>query len=196
MNGFISTRNMPWHKGLVKNIAESVFSLFDSFSSEFKLELVVPTNIVKRSLLICRYISEETEQEFGLDDLLMFLYNDFVDCSVKKYEPKKLLRDLSRVHNYDDVIKISFGGNEVYEVNKSKYDRKLVEIVISKDDTVKGQLILDELKDLYGFNMNITKMFYVLWVNFIEDYKRGEKNKYINSVVIRYNQLRINKRQA
>jgi len=195
MNEFISTRNMPWYKGLVKNITDSIFSLFDSFSNEFKLELVVPTNVVKRSLLICRYISEATEQEFGLDDLLMYLYNDFVDCSVKKYEPMKLLRDLSRVHNYDDVIKISFGGNEVYEVNKSKYDRKLVEIVISKDDTVKGQLILDELKDLYGFNMNITKMFYVLWVNFIEDYKRGEKNKEINSVVKRYNQLRINKRQ-
>jgi hypothetical protein len=177
------TKQIPWYRDFIRILLECIYSFIDSFSKEMAITLIMPTNIVKRTQLICNYISEELHSEFGIYDLIMLLYENFIRNATKKYEPMKMFRELNRTYNYDDVIKISYSDKEVYSFNRVECDRKQVVITMSKEVASKGQLLLDELYDLYGHNLNIDKMIYKIWVNFIEDYKRGEENQVLRDII-------------
>lgn len=177
------TKQIPWYRNFIRILVDVIYSFIDCLSKEMVITLVVPTNIVKRTQLICNYISEELHSEFDIYDLLMLLYENFIRNSIKKYEPMKIFRELNRTYSYDDVIKISYSDKEVYSFNRVECDKKQVVITMSKEVASKGQLLLDELYDLYGHNLNVDKMIYRIWINFIEDYKRGEENQVLRDII-------------
>lgn len=171
------------NRGFIKTILEGIYSFIHSLSSEITITLIVPTNIVKRTQLICNYISEELDIEFCIYDFIMLLYENFIKNSIKKYEPIKMIKKLNKSYSYDEIIKISYSDKEVYSFNRNKCDKKQVIIKMPKETAYNGQLLLDELYDLYRHNLNIEKMIYKIWIDFIEDYKRGEENKVLKDII-------------
>ena len=162
-----------------------IISLFNSkqeeiISNEVDIEIKISTNIVLRTQLICEYISEEIELEFNTYDFLMLLYTDFIRETTKKYDPLKVYKELNR--NYNDTLKICY-GNQCYKVERSNEGKKLVIITMDKSIVMKGQLILDELNELYGFQSDINNMIHKIWVNFIEKYKRGDNNAVLKNII-------------
>lgn len=185
MSEYVIEKKTPLFKVILSNLNDFINSL----SKEVTLEFIVPTNIVKRSELICMYLSEESGVDINIYDLIMILYKDFIKNSTLRYDTKKLFKDLTRTYDYEDVIKISYGEEEVYAFSKSKYSRKKIELTISKDNAMKGQLLLDELYDLYKHNITLSKLICRIWINFIEDYKRGEKNRELKRLINRLSEL-------
>lgn len=182
MSEYVLSTKMPWYKSINNQLIKNINSLINSFSDYVSLELIVPSNIVYRTEMICDYISKQTNSDFGIYDLINLLYITLIDNSTKKYEPYKILKNLNKTYDYDDIIKISDGTN-ICDCIKKDCKRNRVIIKMNKTDASKGQLLLDELEDLYGHGLNLDKMVYKIWINFIEEYKTGENSKILSSII-------------
>lgn len=166
-----------------KGLADIIDSFINLLSKSVTLNVIVPTNILIRTKLICDYISEEVEVEFSIENFLMIVYLDFIRESIRKYDPLKIYRQLNESFGYNDTIKLTF-GDEVYEYNKRECSRTELIIEMDKKDALKGQQLLSELDDLYGrTNITLEKMISTLWINFIENYKRGEHDKALKTII-------------
>lgn len=176
-------KNLSPGKSLIRAMRSFMASLLSSqtTSLEENLSLTVPTNIFIRSQLLCEYISDQVGVNFGLNNFLMVLYLDFINESVKKYKPKEVLKTLTQRLPVDK-IKIS-NGTEMYEC--SPYKQNTTEILISmvKKDACKGKIVLAELKELYGYQISLDRMLTVIWIEFIEKYKKGDNNKALNNII-------------
>lgn len=154
------------------------------FTKEYDPEftLSIPNSIVHRTKLICSYIKSEHGYDFELENFLMLLYLDFIKNSIRNYNPKKLFNDLSKNYYEDDYLVISTGDYK-YNIEKTKYTKIDITIIMSDEDVEKGQLILDELYDLYHYKISFSKLLENLWIGFIEDYKCGINKRAYHSIV-------------
>lgn len=175
-------RKLSWYSS-IKSFIDSMFTynVDEPIKTDIDLEIIVPTNIVYRTQMICDFISKQLGTEFCLYDFIMLLYIDFIDNSIKKYEPLKMLKTLNINNNQSISI---YCMDESYEYDKHSENRKLVIITITKEDSERGQILLDEMEELYGQKISLEKMFNSIWINFIEDYKHG-KNKDALSYIIK-----------
>lgn len=157
-------------------------SFLSTFSATEQLRLTTPSNVYYRSQLLCEYISEKVGVPFDSSELIMLLYLDFLETSIQKYNPDKIYEAMTRSHGYDDTIVIH-EVDRVYEFKKRQTKRTNIFLTMDKKDAKKGQLLLDEMEDLYGQAPTLEKLVSTLLINFIEDYKTGHNQKALNEIV-------------
>lgn len=163
----------------IDNFIERLFSV----ESDPEFELCIPDNILHRTELICEYIKTEKGYDFEVEGFLMLLYMDFIKNCVKNYNPRKVLKQLTEDYYKDQYITaVNFGSTpEVIPI--VKYKKTKLIISMAEEDVKKGQLILDELYDLYRYRISFSKLLENIWIGFIEDYKTGENKRAYHSIV-------------
>lgn len=163
---------------------DRIFSFFqrEEIQTEITYDVSIPTNVFHRTELICRYIRKEKGYDFHVENLLMLLYLDFIKQSIKSYNPKKVYKLLTTDYYERRSMVLTF-GDEVYEIEKYETDYLTLEITIAKEDAEEGQLILDELYDLFKVRVSFNRLLESLWIGFIESYKRGENSRAYSSIV-------------
>lgn len=174
----MSTYTLPLRNKLLNFIDTLTVSL----ANEVSLRLMIPTNIVNRTEMICEYISDEIGMHFRVEDFIMVIYLDFIKNSIKKYDPMRIYHEISESYGYNDKIKIVC-GNETYEYDKLACGRTDIVITMDKKEARKGQLLLKEIGELYGRKISLDLMISTLWINFIERYKRGDTEKSLKSIL-------------
>lgn len=161
----------------IKNMITSYFSnLVNTYSNVESLEIVVPKNIYLRTQLICEHIQDTTGHLFDNTMFLWLLYNDFLNTSIEMYKPDMIRQEINRSHKHDEKLLIH-SNDRIYAYEKSSCKRIILTITFDKRAIEKGELLLDELEDLYGQAPTLEKMIATLWINFIEDYKTAGNTK-------------------
>lgn len=154
----------------LKNIfTDTISSLFTSYSKMESLEIVVPKNIYLRTQLICAYIQDFTGQTFDENMFLTLLYDDFLRNSIERYNPNTIRHEIDR-YRHDEKLLIH-SNDRIYAYGKSKGKHIVFTIAFYKSQIEKGELLLDELEEIYGESPTLEQMIATIWVNFIEDYK-------------------------
>lgn len=180
-----------WVQNKKRGFWDMVIDFLDSFSSTVSLTITVPTAIYLRTKLLCEYISEEVDVDFDIANFLMLLYLDFINSSIKKYEPLKMYRSINPIYQQNETLKITQGKKVLAEYKRNNESKTSLFITMDKKDAVKGEMILYELDELYGHNLKLEQMMGNLWINFIEEYKRGDNQKALNTII---KMLKIQKR--
>lgn len=164
----------------------SVLDIIDSFLSTFSksisLSIVVPANVFLRTKLLCEYISEKAGIHYGLADFILAIYVDFIESSIEKYNPRSVHEAINRSHGYDETLLIH-DRNRVYSYQKREGRDRTITFTMDKKLAEKGQLLLEEMEDLYGDNISLEKMIATLWTNFIEEYKMGNNQKGLQMII-------------
>lgn len=155
------------------------------FSSRNKVKTVnlaflVPNETVIRSNLICSYITQEIGYPFTLEDFILLLYDCFLYEYTKVYNPKGTIDILN--YSFYDYIYIK-NGEGIQKVDRSGIDTKLIEMVMIEEDALKGHVVLEELKELYGKNYTLGNLVLKVWVNFIERFKKDDNNEMLDIIV-------------
>lgn len=162
----------------IDNLIEKVFAV----ESDPEFELCIPNNILHRTELICEYIKTEKGYDFEVEGFLMLLYLDFIKNCIKSYNPRKVFKQLTEEYYQDQYLTaVNCGVSEIIPI--VKYSKTNLVISMAEEDVRKGQLILDELYDLYGYRISFSKLLENLWIGFIEDYKTGENKRAYYSIV-------------
>ncbi|UYZ38984.1 hypothetical protein OD350_29290 (plasmid) [Clostridium beijerinckii] len=157
----------------------NIFNMLSKYlhkdSDYITVTIILPKEVILRTQLICNYISEEEDCYFDLNSFLLLLYLDFIKDCIEKYDPKKVLQRLT--YNYlDKKPLIITNGYEKYQLNStsSYYEYN---INFEKTEASKGELILDELHELFHCHISFNTLIEQLWVSFIYRYKTGENKK-------------------
>jgi len=168
---------------------ESIFDKIRYFLSDlFAIEeipsftLQIPKNILLRTELLCKYISEDKGYSFNLENFLMLLYLDFIKTTIKEYNPEKVFKMLSKSYYDNSVIKLSNGIDSCL-IDRTDINICNITITMDEDDLKKGQLVLEEIFELYKHRYSFSRLMEALWLNFIDGYKRGENKKAYQSIV-------------
>lgn len=175
MNAILGVLNIPFIskiKSFFENINEQNEVIFD---------IDIPKNILFRTQLICKYVEEEHECTFNLNNFLMLLYLDFIKSSIKTYNPEKVFRLVTKDFFEKDLLLSN--GTENYNIKRNNYEFSNITISIDRKDYLKGQLILDELYDIYKYKVSFSHLIESLWLDFIESYKTGSKKRAYYSIV-------------
>lgn len=173
---------------LSNKLASSFSNIYDFISNIFfpdtpaEFSFYIPNCILHRTELICKYISDEHNCNFSIENFLMLLYLDFIKNSIKNYNPESTFKLLTKDYYKDTYLYLSNGTNK-YKITTQHYEKTLLTISIDKNDVAKGQLILDELYDLYKFRIPFSKLIENLWIGFIEDYKTGTTKRAYYSLI-------------
>lgn len=147
-------------------------------SDYINIDIVIPKEIFFRTQLICNYISVEENCNFDLTTFIYLLYLDFVKNSIINYNPQKVFERLT--HNYiDKKSLIITNGYENYEL-KNSISTYTYNICFDKFEASKGQLILDELYELFHTKIPFCRLLEALWISFIYEYKTGDNKKTFN----------------
>lgn len=158
-------------KGFIKDILRSLFS---SRVTTTLFTIYIPKDIIYRTRLLCEYISDELEEEFEIENFLMILYIDFIETSIKKYDIKDIYKKLKDTEYRDNsIIKLSNGTDTVY-IDRNKDNVQSLKINIQNKSSTKGELILNEIYQVYGCKYTFPQLLECIWINFIESYKEGK----------------------
>lgn len=152
-----------------------------SIKKEMMFDINIPKNIVFRTQLICKCVEEEHDYTFNLNNFLMLLYIDFIKTSIKTYNPEKTFQLLTKSFFEPDLILSN--GSDQYNIKRTNFEYSNITVTIKKEDYDKGQLILDELYDIYRYKINFSHLIEALWLDFIECYKTGSKKRAYYSIV-------------
>lgn len=155
---------------------------FQSCSTTIDVEIRLPRNIFLRTKTICNYIESQLDETFGVEDFIFTLYEDFINRSVRQYNPKKLYDLVTQSYDNHDTITLIF-GDETYEYPRTNIQYTEIVFSMGKEEVNNGTLLLSEIYDLYGVSVNFDKMMTNIWVNFIEEYKRGDCNKALRQII-------------
>lgn len=175
---------------VVSTLVKTFKGFLPSSKQENDLEILVPKNIYTRTEMICLYIEDEVsklgdyECSFTVANLIMFLYEEFLNESIKNYNPDKIRQEIDIPHNYDEKLRIN-ANDKTYLYAKYSGKNIALGIEMSEREMAKGQLLLDELDDLQGGAPMLEKMLAALWINFIESYKKGQGNKILQDIIRR-----------
>ena len=173
----------------INNVVSYKLSIFDrikdTITNTQTFEIRIKDDILYRTELMCMAISEQLKKEFDPSDLVTILYMDFVKYAIKNYNPERVLKEAT-IKNYqnemDNYIKLITDGKEyVYKKNNRSYTTVLYRL--NKREVKKGELILNELNDLYKVKIPFEVLISNLWTNFIEDYKLGKNKRAYTSIV-------------
>lgn len=162
----------------IKNILQNL--LVTESSPMFTLH--IPNNTLYRTELICKYISDEQGYDFGLENFLMLLYLDFIQDAIKHYNPHKIFELLKKSYYTSETIILS-NGIDTYSIDKVDLNVCNLTITMSESDVKKGELILNEIYELYRYRFQFSKLLESLWLNFIEGYKCGDNKRAYHSMV-------------
>lgn len=168
-------------KDILHTINDAIYNFVDSFRHTQTLQVVIPSNIYLRTKLICEYISDKMNVSFTLPQFLMLLYLDFIEHSITEYNPLNLYCQIQPMLKEEYLIIHDKERYIRYETPKPT----MTEIVFTMDktDIEKGQLLLDELEDLYGQVPTLEEMLANLWIHFIEEYKQGNPKHALNEII-------------
>lgn len=151
-------------------------------SSDEVVDINIPKNVLIRTKLLCRYIEEEQDVEFDLNNFLMLIYLDFVKTSIKTYDPEKIFKMLTKDYLSNNKILLSNGTDSCY-IEKNKTEFSNITITIEKKDYEYGQMILDEIYDLYKYRISYSHLLESLWMDFMECYKNGTKKRAFKTII-------------
>lgn len=175
-------KQIYWNSDRRKGIFDYIEKFILDHTKTISFQLELPTNLFIRTKLLCEYIKEQAGFNFGVHDFLMVLYLDFINSSIKKYDPIKIYRLINYSYDYDDTLKIVV-GNDIYIHKKRESNISKIIIPIEKSNVLKGEMLLAEIDELYGHNISFEKMLSNLWINFIETYKKGDNDKALNDII-------------
>lgn len=158
------------------NILSRIKSYFESLSTTEIINLIIPTDVFYRTELMCKCISSDIGIEWELIHFIFYIYQGFIQDTIEKYEPKKIIRMISRNSKYFQKTTFSVDGEDF---SYSKYSNRISKLVIEldKEEVKKGELILCELGELYGCNINFGELLSIIWIDYIEEYKKGNNKK-------------------
>lgn len=160
---------------MLKNIV--VF--FEDIFAEEEVPYVyieIPKDVLYRTELMCEYISSEEDSQFGMNEFIKILYLDFIRECVEHYNPKNVLKRLTTVY-YDSGEIVLSNGTEECIVKRLRENVSRIRIEFDGSDIDKGNLILKEIYELYGYRVSFGKMIEQIWLGFINDYKTGDNKK-------------------
>lgn len=161
---------------LFTNVFNSLSKYLENKSPYINITVRIPKDIMIRTKLICDYISHEEDCNFDLNIYIYLLYLDFIKDCIENYNPKKILDRLA--HDYiNQKSLIITNGYEKYQINTNTISFYKYSLRFDKDDAAKGILILDELFELFHFNISFDKLIEQLWISFIYNYKTGDNKK-------------------
>lgn len=176
-----------------------ISKILDSINNVEAYEIKVPADILQRSLLLCRYIEDETKTRFQLSQLLILLYKNYILYSVKTPLPNRILEESTRkktIKKPQEYIKMVCNGVESWEKvvdsEKSIYREESVYIKMDKGEAEKGKIILNELYFTKGVYITMEELLANLWINFITDYRDGTNKRIYSSIVKILKALDIN----
>lgn len=160
------------------------FNIMELLSTTKSFEIKIPSSVLNRTKLMCMYIQDEVDCTFTINDFFMLLYSDFVKYAVKNYNPKRVLRETMRKDNNEDNNSLTIViDDKKYIVKKENISYSTIIITMSKREIKKGEIILDELYDLYKYKIPFELLLANLWINFIEDYQNGVNKRAYTSIV-------------
>lgn len=162
----------------VNSIIECISNFIQKSNHYINIDICIPKDIVLRTKLICNYISDKEDCDFDLNTFIMLLYLDFVRESIEHYNPQKVLKQLTFDYVNNKSLLIS-NGSDSYQVNNNiSYSSYSIEFDI--EEAEKGQLILNELFELFHVRIPFNKLIEQLWISFIYKYKTGDNKKAFN----------------
>lgn len=173
------------HTNLISKITYSIYNFIEYFARDDKTKTIsvsIPSDILYRSQLICEYIKGEIDEDFDLDNLLMILYMNFIKECVKNYNPKSVYALLNKTYYDTKNIIISDGKNDI-SIARAPVKLSVLELSISTMDFKKGQLILDEIYELYHSRYSFSKLLESLWMDLIYSYKTGQNKRAYHSII-------------
>lgn len=159
----------------INSILVCISNLLRKSDSYININIAIPKETVLRTQLMCKYISEEENCDFDLNTFIMLLYLDFVRESIEHYNPQKVLKQLTFDYVNNKSLLIS-NGSDSYQVNNNiSYSNYSIEFDI--EEAEKGQLILNELFELFHIKISFNKLIEQIWISFIYKYKTGDNKK-------------------
>lgn len=159
-----------------------MYNFIENLSSTREVELAIPSDIFYRTELMCECVSDELEIDFQIQHFIYALYENFIHDAITKYNPKKILQALKDFPYYGETLNIVINGEKtIFEKNQHKIVN--ITITMKKCDIKKGELILSEIEELYGYNASFEKLMSAIWIDYIEDYKKGNNKKAYTSIV-------------
>lgn len=158
------------------NIKNKINNYLESLSTTKVINLKIPTEVYYRTELMCECIASDIGTSWGVVHFIFYIYQSFIKDAVENYDPKKVLKIISSYHKY--FQKTLFKVEEL-EFTYSKFDSKMSEITIKidKEEVKKGELILYEIKELFGYDLKFDEFLSYLWIDYIEEYKKGNNQK-------------------
>lgn len=163
----------------------SLVNIFNSFLFSLKksvnLEINIPATVYLRTKHICAYIEDTVGLKIGVENILMALYLEFIDKSLIEYDIMSVYKIIN-TPNSTDKIKIS-NGSEVWECDKYENKKCKVTIEIEKKTLLRGELLLAEIHELYGRYFSIEKVIATIWINFINNFLKGNMQDVLDSLI-------------
>ncbi|MDU2121871.1 MAG: hypothetical protein E7E64_04990 [Clostridium celatum] len=158
----------------------SIFSRFKSYINSLTtteiINLIIPTDIYIRTELMCKCISSDIGVDWQVIHFIFYIYQSFIKDTIEKYEPKKIVKMITSHSKYFQKTTFSINGEEF---SYSKYSKRVSKLVIELDkkEIEKGELILSEIRELYGCDVGFGELVSILWIDYIEEYKQGNNKK-------------------
>lgn len=168
---------------LTENVLNRKVRFFDKLSCYLEslsktkvVNIMIPTDIYYRTELMCKCISSDIEIEWEVIHFIFYIYESFIQDTIEKYNPKDIVKIISRSYKYFNKTNFNVNGEEF---SYCKYDNKVSRLVIKLDkkEIEKGELILSEIRELYGYNITFDELLSIIWINYIEEYKNGNNKK-------------------
>ncbi|WP_315069182.1 hypothetical protein [uncultured Clostridium sp.] len=166
---------------LIKRLFNSVLEYLEEKSNYIQVNISIPKDIFLRTELICKYISKSENCSFDISTFIILLYLDFIKDCIENYNPKKLLDRLRHEYVKDRSIIIS-NGYENYQVEDNTISYYNLSIIFDKEEAAKGNLILDEIFELFHTKFSFNTLIEKLWIGFIQTYKYGDNRKAFNHI--------------
>lgn len=165
---------------MFSNLLASINHLFNKNGNYVYLNVYIPSETVLRTNLICNYISEEENCDFDIQSLIYLLYADFIKNAVEHYNPKKVFEKLTKNYINEQKLIITNGYEKVIINSKISYYK--IEIEFDKEEATNGQLILNEIEELFHKRISFNSLISQLWISFIYDYKTGNNTQAFNYI--------------
>lgn len=169
----------------INKITYWIYDIIDIFVQKEKIKsfsITIPSHVLYRSKLICSYIETEIHDSFSLDNLVMILYLNFIKDCIRNYNPVSVYNLLNKIY-YDSKNIVLSCGDESISIDLDPVKLSSLDMCIAEKDYEKGQLILDELYELYGCRFSFSNLIECLWMDFICSYKNGQNKRAYHSII-------------
>lgn len=148
-------------------------SFTESFKTTVELNIEIPTKIYLRTEQICQYIEQQVDVSFDISNFIMVLYLDFMDKAINKYTTFEIYTLLNRCPEMDKIKIVC--GQDIWEGHLKDYNSTNLLITMKKKDVLKGELLLAEIDETYGFQTSFERVIEALWIEFIKGYQNNRK---------------------
>lgn len=162
--------------GIKENIIDKILAYLDSKSKMQLVNIIVPSDIYYRTELMCKCISSDLEIEWGVIHFIFFIYESFIQEAIEKYNPSVIKSMINRSCRIFQSINITIDGEDF---SYSRYDNKVSKLTIKldKEEAAKGELIISEIEELFGYKLSFDELITLIWIDYIEEYKKGNNKK-------------------